>query len=205
MAASPPASPPAAPEPGRSGTTSVDSRSCRIRDLFRRRALLRREDVGGLEEARVDVARHVERDEERMRDGFRGADAAVGRRHAAHEDDDPLGSLGHCCRDELADAAARRAERVVPLRPARKREPARLRRLDQSGAVLVEPPRSFDRLAERPGHDSPPVAAAEHVERPLAAVRERQLDRAPAGSLGARGDRGRGLSRRQGAAELVGR
>ena len=172
--------------------------------LLGRRSLLRREDVGGLEEARVDVARHVERDAERMRHGFGGADPAVGGRDAADEDDDPLGSLGDRGGDELADAAARRAERVVPLRPAGEREPARLRGLDQRGAVLLEPPCGFDRIPERPGHGRQPVPAADHVERPLATVGERQLVRRPAGALGSRGDRGRGLPRRERAAELVG-
>ena len=172
--------------------------------LLRRRSLLRREDVGGVEEARIDVARDVERDEERMRDGFRGADPAVGRRDAADRHDDPLGPLGDGRRDELADAAARRAQRVVPLRPAGEREPARLRGLDQRGAVLLEPPGCFDRLSERTAHERPPVSTAEHVERALAAVRERQLVGRPAGALRSRGDRGRGLARGERAAELVG-
>ena len=163
--------------------------------LLRRRSLLRSEDVGGVEEARVDVARDLERDDERVRDGLDRADPAVGRCDAADGDDDPLRARGDRGGDQLADAAARRAQRIVPLRAPGQREPARLRRFDQGDAVVLEPPRRFDRLTERTGHDSPPVAAAEHVERPLAAVRERQLVGRPAGALGPGGDRGRGLAR----------
>lgn len=84
------------------------------------------------------------------RERFDCAQAAVGRRDAADGDDDPVRALGDRCGDELADAAARRVERVVSLRPAGEGEPTGLRRLDQRRAVLLEPPLGFDRLADGP-------------------------------------------------------
>jgi len=97
----------------------------------------------------------------------------------------------------------RRRERVVRLRD--QCETARARHLDHRDAV-AHPPLRIDRCPERAAHARPPAVAglAERVERPLAAVGERQADRRPPRPLDAEGERLRGLERREAATELVG-
>ena len=104
-AASPPASPPAAPAP--SSVADVDAVLLDVHlgqplepaaqqlDLRRRRALLRREHVGGVDEAGADVAGHDELDAPqpgRRVQGPQRAEPAVGRGRAADADEDPPGA-----------------------------------------------------------------------------------------------------------------
>ena len=167
--------------------------------------LLRREDLGRVEEANVDVVGDLERNRETHRQlRLDRADAAVGRGDAADRDDDPRGASA------TAAATSSPTPRLVarsgsfPFGSPRESEATGERRFDQRRAVVLETPARFDLLSERAAHDTSPVAASEHLERPLAAVREWQPDRAPARALGSRGDRGCGLARGECAAELVG-
>ena len=171
--------------------------------MLGRRSLLGREDVSRVEEARLDVAGDVERDRQRRRDRLDRADAAVGGGHASHRHDDPLSAFGDRGGNELSDAAARRGQRVVPLRSAGEREPAGERCLDDRHAAVLEAPLCFDRFAERPRDGRPPVAAAEYVERSLPAVRKRKLGRCPACACRSGSDCRRGFARAERAAELV--
>ena len=120
IAARPPASPPAAPEPGRSGTSSCASRSRRMRTCSgvapfcgaktsaasRKRASTSHATSSGTESGAAER--------------LDGADSAVGRGDAAHADDDPVRADRDRGGDELAHATTRRAQRVVPLRHRRR-------------------------------------------------------------------------------------
>ena len=127
------------------------------------------------------------------------AEAAVGRRAAAHRDDHLTESFTTRDRDQLTGSARRRAQRIVaPHRRARARSP---RHLDDRDAAGQHPPLRVDRIAERPGDTrrarrEPPRAAssASSVPSPPSASGSSTTSSNPARSRPGR-DRGRGRRR----------
>ena len=203
-AARPPASPPAAPRAREVADAERARRAPRSRggerlDVLLGRALLRAEDLGGVDEAGLDVAGdgrpgtaacsrapRARRARRRCWPSRRRDDRAASRPCAAARE------------QQLARAARVGAQRVVASRPAR----ARWR-----GAISItavpssqQAPVGVDGLAERPGDPRREAAAVargeQHVERALAAVGQRELDGGDAGRPQTRGHRGRGLRRR---------
>ncbi len=182
-----------------------------LRDLLRRRALLRPEDDGGVEEPRPDVAG----------DEYLGAavpavergvgvefldrgEAAVGGRRPAQADDHPAGTPGDRGGDELAGAAGGGPHGVVALGATGQDQPRRQGALHDGHAVVAQAPLRVDAAAQGPGDGGAPVGAAERVERSLAAVGQGELHARPPDRVGGGGDTGRDLPRGGRASELVG-
>src|SRR5438445_7517130 len=92
----------------------------------------------------------------------------------------------------------------LPPGPPRESQPRSPRHLDD-GAVVAHVPLGLDGGAEGPAHPRPADAAAEGLERPLAAVGHGRLVALPAGASCAGGDRCRHLLGGRRPAELVGR
>ena len=167
-------------------------------------ALLRPEHARGVEERRADVAGHL--DLRRGTAPTRAPRPRRGRRRWSRSP--PTATRMRSAPAASAAAISSPVPRVVAasgsLRSPRPRaQPGRARHLDHRVAALraATPP--------RPASTSGPVTArgavraAEHLERPLAAVRERQLPALPAGAPRPLRERPRHLGRRQRAAELV--
>ena len=169
------------------------------------RALLRAVDARRVDERRRDVACDDDLDAAQVEvERLERAQAAVDRRRPADRDDHLPGSCVEGGPDQLAGAERRRAERVVP--PLHEGEAARPRHLDD-GRVAAHPPLRVDRRPERPGHTRhPPVSGrrAQHVERPLAAVREGKPGGRASRALDPRREGVCGFARGEAAAELVG-
>ena len=107
------------------------------------------------------------------------AGAAVDRRRAADADEQRARLLASDREQQLAEPAARRAQRVE-LVGAQARQPDRLRRLDDGGAVrqhAASAPTTGRPSGSETAADcqSPPSDACEHLGRSLAAVGDRQL------------------------------
>ena len=173
--------------------------------LGRRGALLRREHSGGVDEAGPHVARHLELDRahsSRPADRLDRTEPAVGRGRAAEPDDDGACALLDRPSDEFAGTRCRGVHRVVAVQPAGELESAGERHLDHRGSVL-EPPRCFDRHAERTRHAARPVRPAEHLQDSFAAVGHRALVDVEAELPARRADRRGRVTRRDRAPELV--
>ena len=180
-AASAAPSPPAAPAPGELAKgrerPPFQETPLQLGRLLGRGAFLGGEDPSRVDEGRAHVAggpnRHAETAEHLHEPG-----AAVHGRRATEEDDD-LGRIGVLhLGEELAEASARRPQRIsLALRD--QAQPDRLRGFDERRAVMEQPAR-HDRPPERIRDLClAPLAAErrrEHVERPLAAVGDRKLD-----------------------------
>ena len=145
--------------------------------LLGRGAFLGGEDPSCVDEGRAHVAggpnRHAETAEH-----LHEPRAAVHGRRAAEEDDD-LRRIGVLhLGEELAQASARRPQRIS-LALCDQAQPHRLRGFDERGAVMEQPAR-HDRPPEWIRDLClPPLAAErrrEHVERPVPAVGDRKLD-----------------------------
>src|SRR5439155_6407198 len=107
-----------------------------LRDLLRRRTLLGPVEPRGVREPRADVAGNARANRpEWLRAAKYLAEprAAVNRGYASEAEENRAGAAGERGGDELAEAAARRTQRVELVR-TEEREPDRSRRLDDGGA-----------------------------------------------------------------------
>ena len=178
-------------------------------DLGRRGPLLGGEDLGRVDEASGDVARHQHLDRPPHAaggvDGGEGGQAAVGGGRPAHAHDHPGGAGVEGGRDQLAGAPGRRPQRVVALGPAHQVEARRPGHLQHRGAVGLHPPLGLHRVAEGTVDGRVAGRTAQGLERALAAVGHRDPVARPPRPLGGVGDGGRHLGRGGRPPELVGR
>jgi hypothetical protein len=175
--------------------------------LGRRRPLLRREHLGGIDEARTDVAqRHqleptqpVQRVQrpQRPQPAVRGCGPAQANQH-------PAGPAVDGDADQLARPHRRRGDRVVAVGATDQLEPRCTRHLDHRRAP-IEAPLGLDRVSEGSRHGGAPVGAAQDLERALATVRQRHRVAVPAGGRSGAPQGRRHVAGAGGPPKLVGR
>ena len=190
-AASPPASPPAAPAPGGRGRRARRAARGGSRTCSGDAPFCGAKTSAASRNRASHVAGDLERDPQRRK----GRSASTAPAPPSVEATPPTATTIRSAPASSAAATARRRRGSsrrsgsFPAAPPASESP-HARAASIVATPSVEPPPGVDRLTERTGHARRPVRAAEDVERPLAAVRERELDGVPAGQRGAGRDRG---------------
>ena len=178
------------------------------RHLGPRRAFLRRE-LGGRSDERC---RHVARDDdvettERPAKRVDRGEPTIRRGAPPDSDDDSPSTRTRRRRDQLSRPARARSQGIA-LGFGDQRETARARHLDDGGAVVETRPLRIDRPTEWPCDmrvtSRSSDRGTEHVQRPFAAVGQRQLDDLEPSIVQSGADRARGLGGCERAPELVG-